>query len=160
MNEPPDQVHASIGKAVLAAQYFEQWMVTAYYQLRLIAEQDFKLSEEQLSDHRVFRVPTKNLLKALSEKSQISSDFENRINSLLEQRHIIVHRWFLINGYPSAQTEEKWRELGLLAEFVSREANELSFLLLTALRNCLGQNIAGAPRDELERELLRAFQSR
>lgn len=159
MTEFHSHVYASIGKAVMAAQYFEQWLVTAYYQVRVATEDGFQLSDAQLSDYRLFKIPTKNLLKSLSEKSQISNNLDTRFNSLLEQRHVLVHRWCLINGYPPTHSEAKWHELELLAESVSREADELSLLLLNALCNWLGQTIAGAPREELERHILRAFQS-
>ena len=55
MSFAPETVNASIGKAVLAVQYFEQWLNNSYYHMRIATEDGFQLSDTQLSDSRLFK---------------------------------------------------------------------------------------------------------
>ena len=159
MTMAPDSVNASIGKAVLAAQYFEQWLVCAYYHMRIVTEEEFSLTDAQLSDYRLFKNPTKNLIKALAERSQIDPQLESRINGLLEQRHTVVHRWFLLNGSPTAHTPESWDKLAAVAESVASEAMELSFLLLSHMGEGLRQRIAGEDPEQVKKHTAQLFRA-
>ncbi len=153
----PDNVNASIGKAVLAAQYFEQWLVCAYYYMRIVTEDEFSLTDAQLSDYRIFKNPTKNLIKALSQSSQIDAQLESRINDLLEQRHMVVHRWFLVGDTPEIQISDRWDKLAEIAESVASEAMELSFLLLSYMREGLKQQLAGEASCNVKEHMARMF---
>lgn len=157
MTIAPDNVNASVGKAVLAAQYFEQWLVCAYYHMRIVTEDEFSLTDAQLSDYRLFKNPTKNLVKALAQRSQIDPRLESRINKLLEQRHIVVHRWFLVNGTPTAHAPERWNTLSEMADSVASEALELSFLLLGYMGEGLRQQLAGENSLQLKDHMARLF---
>ena len=157
MTMAPENVNASIGKAVLAVQYFEQWLVCAYYHMRIVTEDEFSLTNAQLSDYRLFRNPTKNLIKALAQQSQIDPQLEARINALLEQRHTVVHRWFLINGTPSTHNSERWDRLAAVAESVASEALELSFLLLGYMGEGLRQQVAGEDLLQIKEHMARMF---
>ncbi|WP_152979519.1 hypothetical protein [Stenotrophomonas daejeonensis] len=157
MTMAPENVNASIGKAVLAAQHFEQWLVLAYYHMRIVTEDEFSLTDAQLSDYRLFKVPTKNLIKALAQKSQIDPQLESRINALLEQRHTVVHRWFLVNGTLSTHTPERWSRLAAIAESVASEAMELSFLLLGYMGESFRQQVAGEDSSQVKEHISRMF---
>jgi hypothetical protein len=153
----PDDVNASVGKAVLAAQYFEQWLVCAYYHMRIVTEDEFSLSDSQLSDYRIFKNPTKNLVKVLSEKAQIDPMLESRINNLLEQRHMVVHRWFLVGGAPTSQISDHWDDLAEIADSVTAEAMELSFLLLSYMSDSLRQQLSGEDSSRIKEHMARMF---
>jgi hypothetical protein len=159
MTLAPENVNASIGKAVLAAQYFEQWLVRAYYHMRIVTEDDFSLTDAQLSDYRLFKNPTKNLIKSLAQCSQIDPEFETRINDLLEQRHVVVHRWLLSNGSPFGLTTEQWDQLATVAETVASEAMELSFLLLGHMGEGLRQQVAGEDPALAKEHMAQMFKS-
>ena len=143
MSFAPETVNASIGKSVLAVQYFEQWLTTAYYHMRISTEDGFKLSDTQLSDNRLFKNPVRNLIKELSKSSRIDPALEARINNLLERRHDIIHRWFLLHGVPASHDSKKWDLLAATAESVAIEALELSYLLLGHLGEALRQVTGG-----------------
>ena len=159
MTLAPDHVNSSIGKAVLAVQYFEQWLVCAYYHMRIVTEDEFSLSDAQLSDHRLFKNPTKNLIKALAANSQIDPELEARIAMLLEQRHDVVHRWFLTNGSPFGLTSENWDQLAATAETVASEALELSYLLLSHMGEGLRHQVAGEDPTLAKEHMAQIFRS-
>ena len=155
MSFAPETVHSSIGKAVLALQYFEQWLNNAYYHMRITTEDGFKLTDAELSDHRIFKNPVKNLIKKLSSGSKIDPALETRIGNLLEQRNIIIHRWFLLHGTPASHDSAKWEKLAATAETVATEALELSYLLLghlgEALRRMTNGEDSARTREHMER---------
>jgi hypothetical protein len=157
MTFAPEAVHVSIGKAVLAVQYFEHWLNNAYYHMRIATEDGFQLTDEQLSDHRLFRNPVKNLVKALSAGSKINPALESRISTLLEQRHIIMHRWFLLHGAPTAHDSAKWAKLSDLSDAVAAEALELSYLLLGHLGEALRQMTNGEDPAKTREHMERLF---
>jgi hypothetical protein len=153
----PENVSASIGKAILAVQYFEQWLVCAYYHMRIVTEDEFSLTDAQLSDYRLFKNPTKNLIKVLAQRSQIDPRLESRINGLLEQRHTVVHRWFLVNGTPATHTSDDWDRLAATAESVASEALELSFLLIGYMGEGLRQQVSGQDSSRIKQHMARMF---
>lgn len=153
MAEPPENVLAAVGKAVLAVQYFEIWMNNAYHHMQLVSV-DKPAGSAPAADARRFRAPTSSFLRKLAARSQIAPDIAGRIDLLLERRHLLVHRWYLHHGSPSSHSSEAWSELEILADAVSGEAQEMSFLLLSYLKLWWDGAVSGAPTDH-QSELMR-----
>jgi hypothetical protein len=72
----------------------------------------------------VFKQPTSNILKLLSDRGNLSSEWDVRLRQYLNNRHLLVHRWIIERGVPT--TDEDWDALRALAITVEQEATVLT----------------------------------
>jgi hypothetical protein len=117
-------MHEAVGRAVLFAQVFET-MVSICFQLLGMLE----TGTSTLIDSTHFKVPTRNLVKALAQDNNIAPEFEDQINDLIEKRHQLVHRWYQENGLPSEEDTAHIAKLIELAFEVEQNSKRISGLL-------------------------------
>ena len=149
MNEIPDSVQKSVGTAVLASQNFEHQLVNAYYHLKIVTE-GYEISNDKISSGAIYKIPIRNLVKSLVERTQIEPQLANRIAELLEKRHTIVHRWLLSTGGLFQTTDAQWDALRELSEEVARESLELSLMLAMKLARYLEIQLNGGQERQLK----------
>ena len=118
------RMHEAVGRAVLWAQAFETVFAVSF-QLLGIVESGVSIP----FDEKRYKTPTRNLIKELSGANNIAFEFEGQLNALIEQRHLLVHRWFRENGLPGDEDHADISKLIQLAHEVERESKRISGLL-------------------------------
>jgi hypothetical protein len=72
------------------------------------------------------KVPIMNVVKRLAESGNIAADLEARLTAYVDDRRILIHRWFQQNGRPADDDVEGFAPLIGLANRVEREAWDLA----------------------------------
>lgn len=122
-------IFRSVGLAVGASQIFEVvFVLAARFALKQPNITVFKDIE-----YTAFKRPIKAILQELSQAASIPDDLANRIETLIDNRHKIVHRAFLENGWPATLTEEKEKQFFHLCINVINESQLLSNELIPIL---------------------------
>lgn len=67
----------------------------------------------------------------------LSSEFEDRLNDLVERRHKLIHRWGIEEGFP--ETPEQFESLRQFASAIGDDAFGISTVLLTTLAKWAAQ---------------------
>jgi hypothetical protein len=62
-----------------------------------------------------FKLPVTAVVKLPSTRGSISPEFESRLRAFAEDRHTLMHRWFLHRGWPNDDETERWQPLIELA---------------------------------------------
>jgi len=118
------QMHEAIGRAVLWAQMFETVFAVCFELLGML-----ETGVSNSIDPKRFKIPTRNLIKALAMANNIAPEFEGQINNLIEKRHLLVHRWYHDNGLPGEGNTEHISRLIQLAHEVEQNSKRISALL-------------------------------
>ena len=117
-------MHEAVGRAVLWAQVFETVFIVCFDLLGML-----KGKASSLIDPKRFKVPTRNLIKELSNANTIAPELEGQINELIENRHLLVHRWYQENGLPGEDNAADILKLTRLAHDVEQNSKRISALL-------------------------------
>lgn len=123
-----EQAYAAIGRAVAYAQIFETALVPIFEFFKMQTVPRYLEKTGGYVSTGAFKVPIKNIIKALSEKGDIAPDLETRLTSYVEDRHLLVHRWFQNNGWPTENDTAGFAPIIELANRVEREAKDLTLL--------------------------------
>jgi len=128
-NEENSALYKSIGMATVSSQLFEKIFVLA---ARFAFKQpDVRTIEDivPVKMDTAFKQPVKALLNEISESGP-SQELEDRIITLLEKRHRIIHRIVEETGWPGIQaTDEERRQIRQLCDDVVEESKLLSTVL-------------------------------
>lgn len=123
-----EQAYTAIGRAVASAQIFETVLVPIFEFFRMRTEPGYLEKTDGFVSAGAFKVPVKNIIKALSVKGDIAADLETRLTSYVEDRHLLVHRWFQANGWPAEDDAVGFAPIIELANRVEHEAKDLTRL--------------------------------
>ena len=149
--------YAAIGRAVCASQDFEVVLVVSLEAFRMITEPEYRELTQGLISPARFKTPTKSLVKMLAERNDIDPEFEAQILALIEDRHTVIHRWGLQNGFAPASDEEHWRRYEALAAKVESEAKRLSRVLLSYILKWADPGLAQSNQDEYQARMKQLF---
>jgi len=145
---PASRAHQAIGQAVCAAQVLEVQLVVLFELFRMVSDPEYRELTSGRIDPNRLKTATKNLIKELSEKGNISPTLEVDINQWIEDRHTLVHRWYPTNGLGDENDEEHWNRYAALAQRVARESYRIAKLLITYVVKWGEPNWAAANPDE------------
>jgi hypothetical protein len=69
--------------------------------------------------------------KVLSQRGQIAADLEDRLNTLIDRRNELMHRWFLRNGWPANDDNDpaSYADVIRLAQWVRTEADAITHMM-------------------------------
>lgn len=123
-----EQAYAAIGRAVASAQIFETVLTPIFECFKMQTKPGYREKTGGYVSAGTFKVPIKNIIKALSAKGDIAPDLEGRLNAYVEDRHLLVHRWFQEKGWPAENDTTGFGPIIELANRVEREARELTLL--------------------------------
>jgi hypothetical protein len=123
-----EQAYAAIGRAVFSAQLFETALIPIFEFFKMQTEPGYFEKTGGYIPAGAFKVPTKNVVKALSSKGNIASDLEERLNLFVENRHKLIHRWIQENGWPEENDAAGFAPIIEIANRVESEAKELTKL--------------------------------
>lgn len=143
-----DSAHLAVGRAVSAAQIFEVVFAVLAEGFRMISEPEYLELTKGFIDPQRLKNPTKNLLKRLSERNKIASELEADICSLIENRHVLIHRWGIENGFASPDSAEYWQRYEKLAETVEAESKRITRMLLLYVLKWAEPEWASSNNDE------------
>jgi hypothetical protein len=144
--------HLAIGRAVCAAQTFEvMFAVCAEFFLMVTDDHHHKKTGGRFKHSRL-KNPTKNVVGQLADRGCIDDSLKDKIEDVLEKRHLLVHRWFAERGFSSSQDNEGWLAYRDLAIEVELRTNKLSKLLVGYVVRWAEPNWASQNKEEfLER---------
>lgn len=153
-----ESAFAAIGRAVCAYQAFERVIVLGVELVRIGHAVRQGVSPPDHMNANRFRVATKSLLKELAQREDIDPTLYVRIDSLVDQRHTLVHQWVSENGWPSGRNHEATERMRLYARQVEAESKALMFMLLTfVLRHAAKDPTDPKPVIEARAVLTRLF---
>lgn len=123
-----EKAYAAIGRAVVFAQIFEAALIPIFEMFKMQTEPKYLEKTGGYIPAGSFKVPVKSVIKTLSSKGNIAPDLETRLNSYVEDRHVLIHRWFQEHGWPTDNDAAGFAPIVELASRVESEARELSRL--------------------------------
>ena len=126
-----EQAYAAIGRAVIALQIFEVAFVSIHEGFKMISDPAYREATGGIIEESRFKNATANVVKVLSQHGQIAVDLEERLNTLIDRRHELVHRWFLRHGWPDNDDRDPntYAEVIRLAEWIRTEANAITHMM-------------------------------
>ena len=126
-----EPAYAAIGRAVIAMQMFEVAFVSIHEGFRMITDEAYREATGGMIDEKKYKTATANVVKTLSDRGQIASDLEERLNTLVDRRNELMHRWILHKGWPARDdvNPTSYAEVIELATTVEREADALTHML-------------------------------
>lgn len=128
---PSDKAYAAIGRAVIAMQMFEVAFVSIHEGLKMITDPDYLQKTGGMIDKQRYRTATKSVVNMLSARGQIAPDLEDRLNTLIDCRHELMHRWFLRHGWPGQDNNDPVSYIDVIqrAHWVRTEADAITLML-------------------------------
>lgn len=123
-------MYSAIGRAVMAAQVLETWLVPVFEIYRIHSEPGRLERTGGIISAGSFKVPMSNLIKMLRDREHIDPDLEGKFIKYIEDRHLLVHRWLHDHEYPRRDDPAAYTQLKELAERVEQQATELGKLVL------------------------------
>jgi len=126
-----EQAYAAIGRAVIAMQMFEAAFVSIHEGFKMITDPAYLKATGGMIEESRYKNATKNVVKTLSEHGHIAADLEDRLNTLIERRHELMHRWFLRHGWPANDDSDpsSYAEVISLAQWVRAEADAITYMM-------------------------------
>lgn len=152
-----EKAYAAIGRAVAFSQIFETALIPIFEMFKMQIESGYL---EKTGGHiraGAFKVPVKNVIKILSSKGDIAPDLEVRLNSYLEDRHTLIHRWFREHGWPADNDAPGFAPIIELANRVESEARELSCLFAGYMVKFVEPEWAAATGDDFKARMAAIF---
>ncbi|MBN3758381.1 hypothetical protein G3N95_36110 [Paraburkholderia sp. Tr-20389] len=126
-----EQAYAAIGRAVIAMQMFEAAFVSIHEGFKMITDPAYLQATGGMIEEGKYKTATSNVVKVLSQRGQIAADLEDRLNTLIDRRHELMHRWFLRNGWPANDDNDpaSYAEVIRLAQWVRTEADAITYMM-------------------------------
>lgn len=154
---PAKEARAMIGRAVYASQNLEVILTVCNEAVEMLSNEEYLEKTQGFIDPKRFKEPLKNVLKRLDTRNSIASDFLERVSNLLEKRHLVIHRWGLLNGFADDTETDYWITYGTVAEEVAVEADEITHLLAGYMVKWADIEWATANPAEYRRKMSRLF---
>jgi hypothetical protein len=128
-----EQAYAAIGRAVIAAQLFETAFIPIFEAFKMDTSREYLEETGGFILEGRFKQAIRNVIKELKRKEAISADLEVRLNTYLEDRHLLIHRWIQGNGWPAEGDAVGFAPIVNLANRVQSEATELAQIFIAYL---------------------------
>src|SRR4029079_3181388 len=106
-----------------------------------------------------FKVPSKNLVRFLSQRGDISPDLERDIDALIDARHLVIHRWGGEKGFSHHDDDEGWHEYEAASVRVELEATRITRLLVDYLQKWTAPEWVHANAEEYVERIRRLFRA-
>ncbi len=127
-----DEAYRAIGLVVANSQFFEfAFLVCA--KLTLAQNTLTDLADVNPLSISSFKQPTTAVLRELKTGVALDPGFEAKLDSVVQRRHEIVHRWLLKHGWPQGSDDPALRVVIQFANQLSIELNALTRLLVEAI---------------------------
>ena len=154
-----EHAYTAIGRAVASAQIFETVLIPIFEFFKMQTEPGYLEKTGGYVTAGAFKVPFKNIIKRLSENGEIAPDLETRLNSYIEDRHRLIHRWFQENGWPAENDAVGFAPIIELANRVEREAKKLTRLFAGYVARFSEPEWSAANTEDYKARMAAIFQS-
>lgn len=152
-----EQAYAAIGRAVAFAQIFETALIPIFEFFKMQTEPGYIEKIDGYLPAGAFKVPVKNIIKALSVKGNIAPDLETRLNSYVEDRHALIHRWVQQYGWPVDNDAAGFAPIVELANRVENDAKELTRLFVNYMIKFSEPEWTGANAEDYKARMAAIF---
>jgi hypothetical protein len=152
-----DNAYAAIGRAVFYSQIFETALIPIFEFFKLHTEPGYAEKTGGLLPVGAFKVPVRNIIKALAANENIAPDLEERLSNYIEERHVLIHRWVQENGLPKEDDAEGFAPYVALANRVEQEAKVLTRMLTGYMLKYANPEWAAIHRDEYKSKIGELF---
>jgi hypothetical protein len=130
---PEEEAYKAIGLVVVNAQFFEfAFLVCSKLALTQEAVADLA-GVNPLGLSFAFKQPTTAVLRELRTRVELSPDFEAKLESVVQRRHELIHRWLLKHRWPDTSDEPGLNAVVQFANQLSIELNALTRILVEAI---------------------------
>jgi hypothetical protein len=150
-------VYAAIGRAVFFAQLFETALIPIFEFFKMQTEPGYLKNTAGRISAGAFKVPVKNIIKALSTTGSISPDLEERLSRYVEDRHLLIHRWVQEHGWPDDNDAEGFVPILELANRVEAEAKQLTRSFAGYMTKFANPEWAAQHADEYKAKIAQLF---
>ncbi|WP_322104043.1 hypothetical protein [Paraburkholderia sp. J41] len=126
-----EQAYEAIGRAVIAMQMFEVTFVSIHEGFKMLTDEVYRKTSGGMIDEKKYKTASANVVKTLRDGGQIATDLEERLNTLIERRNELMHRWFIHHGWPWPETNNAadYTPVIELAEWIKTEANAITHMM-------------------------------
>ena len=152
-------MHEAIGRAVGAAQILETVIVVCAEFLRFSKESLAGKETSAFVNTKRLKTATKALVKELSQSNDIAPEFEERVVRLVDKRHILIHRWYVENGWPDEDDPDDIDRLAGLATEVESESREIVRMLAQYILSADAAARADADSGDVRHSLAKIFKN-
>ena len=152
-----DETYAAIGRAVFAAQLFETVLVPVFEFFKMKTVAGYVEKTGGLVRAGAYKIPIASIVRELSTTGSIASDLEARLTAYVEDRHTLIHRWILDNGWLDEGDFEGLAAVTSLANRVEREAEALARHVVGYMVRYANPAWAAEHRDEYEHRMSQLF---
>lgn len=149
--------YTAIGRAVFAAQLFEVALTPIFEGFKMITDPAYREKTGGHISAGAFKVSVATVVKTLAATGDIAPDLQERLLAYSEDRHTLIHRWIINNGWPDDGNEEGFRPIVELANRVEREAKLLTRALTGYMVRFADPAWAEANRAEYEERMRQLF---
>jgi hypothetical protein len=150
--------YAAIGRAVFAAQRLEVTLASIFEIFKMQTNKGyFEETGGDLEVDRYRRLSVTTVVSELSKKGSISSELDAILRAFAEDRHTLVHRWMLHNGWPDDNEAEQWQPLIVLAGRVYREAMAITHELAAYMVKVGERSQNDAEADAMHKRIAQVF---
>jgi hypothetical protein len=126
-----EQAYSAIGRAVFAAQLFETVLIPIFEFFKMQTEPGYIEKTGGYIPVGAFKVPIKNVVKALSSKGSIASDLEERLNLFVEERtSLFIDGFRRTGGQQRTMQQASLRSSRLQIELSEKQRNSRISLLV------------------------------
>lgn len=115
----------AIGRAVWMAQVFEATLVQLFEFFKMQQDLVYAQKTGGYVTPQAYKLAISNLIKALAAKGNIEPELEGKLLKYNEDRHTLVHRWYVQHGYPAEDAAVSWHQLQVHADSVGKQAESL-----------------------------------
>lgn len=101
-----EQAYAAIGRAAIAMQMFEVAFVSIHEGFKMMNDEAYREATGGFITPEKYKTATANVVKVLSQRGQFAADLEDRLNTLIDRRNELMHRWVLHKGWPANEDND------------------------------------------------------
>lgn len=154
-----EHAYAAIGHAVIAMQMFEVAFVSIHEGFRIMNDDAYREATGGFITPEKYRTASANVVKVLSQRGQIAADLEVRLNTLIDRRNELIHRWVLHKGWPANDDNDaaSYAEVMQIAEWVRTEANVVTHLMAGYMVRRANYDAAGKDPEAYRQAMVELF---
>jgi len=117
---------AAVGQAVWMSQIFETALIPIYEIFKIHADSAYVKRTGGFVPPGAYKTPIKNIIKQLTAAGRIDAAIEQKLDAYIESRHILVHRWFVLYGWPDDEDSDEWAKIEAHANSLTSQARDLT----------------------------------
>jgi hypothetical protein len=148
---------AETGRVVLISQSFEKLLIELLEFRKLHQNFDYATSTAGTMSSEMYKMALMNGVKRLREQNALHPTLDQSLVKYIEDRHILIHRWAISNGFPDDADVSAWNALHTHASSVAKQATELFAFFSQYLARYAMPDAAAKDYDFYQAQMLNMF---